>query len=47
MVDNGQALLLTVAEAAKLLQISPNTAYELIRQKRIPLWLANVEVRYQ
>ena len=36
MVDNGQALLLTVAEAAKLLQISPNTAYELIRQKRIP-----------
>ena len=36
MVDNAQALLLTVAEAAKLLQISPNTAYELIRQKRIP-----------
>ena len=36
MVDNGQALLLTVAEAARLLQISPNTAYELIRQRQLP-----------
>ena len=37
MVNNGQALLLTVAEAAELLKISPNTAYELIRQGRIPV----------
>ena len=35
-MSNNSALLLTVAEAAKLLQISPNTAYELIRQGRIP-----------
>ncbi len=37
--DNGngsEALLLTVREAAKLLRISPNTGYELIRQGRIP-----------
>ena len=36
MADNHEALLLTVAEGARLLQISPNMAYELIRQKRIP-----------
>ncbi len=33
---NGSEALLTVREAAKLLRISPNTCYELIRQSRIP-----------
>jgi len=37
MAGNHDALLLTVAEAAALLKISPNTAYELIRQGRIPV----------
>src|SRR5206468_10752094 len=36
IADNHEALFLTVAEAAKLLQISPYSAYELIRQGRIP-----------
>jgi len=37
MADNaGERLLLTVAQAAELLQISPDLAYELIRQRRLP-----------
>ena len=31
-----EAFLLTVKEAAKLLRVSDNTCYELIRQRRIP-----------
>ena len=34
--NGSEGLLLTVREAAKLLRISPNTCYELIRQGRIP-----------
>jgi len=32
----GQTLVLTVAEAARLLRISRNTCYELVAQGRIP-----------
>ena len=34
--DDGQTLLLTVAEAAKLLGIGRNLAYELVTQGRLP-----------
>lgn len=33
---NGAALLISVEEAAQLLSIGRNTAYELIRQGRLP-----------
>jgi excisionase family DNA binding protein len=33
---DGEALVLTVAEAARLLHISRNLAYELVAQGRIP-----------
>ena len=40
--NGSEALLLTVREAAKLLRISPNLAYELVAQGRLPhiAWLA-------
>ena len=34
--NGSEALLLTVREAAKLLRISPNLAYELVAQGRLP-----------
>jgi excisionase family DNA binding protein len=36
MANDGDPLLLTVPQAAELLQISPDLAYELIRQNRLP-----------
>lgn len=36
MSENGAALLFSVAEAAKLLGISRNLAYDLVREGRLP-----------
>ena len=36
MVGNGAALLISVDEAAKLLGVSRNLAYDLVRQGRLP-----------
>ena len=36
MVDNGGTLMISVEEAARLLGISRNLAYDLVRQGRLP-----------